>query len=93
MAFCHFGPHSDKTTTYQDVVELIFPSETFWGLAFRLRKTTQNYRDWSKTSSPRRLIRANEWLAYRVSVERVFCSKSATFGSTAGSPSANPAVI
>ena len=37
--------------------------------------------------------RANEWLAYRVSVESVVCSKSATFGSTAGSPLANPAVI
>lgn len=37
--------------------------------------------------------RANEWLAYRVSVESIFCSKSATFGSTAGSPLANPAVI
>ena len=32
-------------------------------------------------------------LAYRVSVEIVFCSKSATFGSTPGSPLANPAVI
>ena len=32
-------------------------------------------------------------LAYRVSVDSVSCSKSATFGSTAGSPLASAGVI